>query len=96
MSVEEDFNAVAAIYDSVKYLPGPAERTAANAGLRTGQKVLDVACGTGFAAMAASTFGEDTFQPVVSLSRIPAALLLPRLVTRHLRSRAIALLAILT
>ena len=56
MSVEENFNAVAAIYDSVKYLPGPAERTAANAGLKAGQKVLDVACGSGFASMAASRF----------------------------------------
>ena len=56
MSVEENFNAAAAIYDSVKYLPGPAERTAANAGLKAGQRVLGVACGTGFATMAAARF----------------------------------------
>lgn len=55
MSVEEPFfNAYSDGYDTAIFLPRPAERTAENAKLEVGQKVLDVACGTGWATMAAS------------------------------------------
>ena len=57
---EESFNSFAAQYDSAKYLPEPAKRTAENADLKPGQRVLDVACGTGWATMAAASLVGDT------------------------------------
>ena len=59
---KEEFNvdSAAAVYDSIKYLPGPAKRTAENAGLKPGQKVLDVACGTGWTTMRVAELVGDT------------------------------------
>ena len=48
------FNAGAAVYDSFTFLCPPAELTAAKAKLLPGQKVLDIACGSGWATMAAA------------------------------------------
>ena len=48
------FNAGATIYDSFTFLRGPAELTAEKAQLLSGQKVLDVACGSGWASMTAA------------------------------------------
>jgi len=57
---QEAFNAFALEYDNAKYLPEPAKRTAENAGLKKGKKVLDVACGTGWATIAAARLVSDT------------------------------------
>jgi arsenite methyltransferase len=57
---QEAFNAFALEYDNAKYLLEPAKRTAENAGHKKGQKVLDVACGTGWATMAAANLVGDT------------------------------------
>lgn len=48
------FNAGAAIYDSFTFLRGPAELTAERANILQGQKVLDIACGSGWVTMAAA------------------------------------------
>ncbi|UCD08807.1 MAG: class I SAM-dependent methyltransferase [Dehalococcoidales bacterium] len=48
------FNAGAAIYDSFTFLRRPAEMTAEKAQLLPGQKVLDIACGSGWATMKAT------------------------------------------
>ena len=48
------FNTGAAIYDSFTFLRGPAELTAGKVRLSTGQKVLDIACGTGWTTMTAA------------------------------------------
>jgi ubiquinone/menaquinone biosynthesis C-methylase UbiE len=54
------FNAGAAIYDSFTFLRGPAELTAGKANILPGQKVLDIACGSGWATMvAARSVGEN-------------------------------------
>lgn len=54
------FNAGASAYDSFIFLHAPAERTAVLAGLLPGQKVLDIACGSGRAAMAAARVVGET------------------------------------
>jgi ubiquinone/menaquinone biosynthesis C-methylase UbiE len=54
------FNAIYDVYDNVKLLRKPAERLAVNAGLTTGQQVLDVACGTGWATIAAANLVGDS------------------------------------
>jgi ubiquinone/menaquinone biosynthesis C-methylase UbiE len=48
------FNIGAEIYDSFTFLRRPAELTAEKAQLSPGQKVLDIACGTGWATMKAA------------------------------------------
>lgn len=48
------FNAGAAVYDSFRFLHAPAERITDIAGLKQGQIVLDLACGSGRTAMFAS------------------------------------------
>ena len=45
------FNAGATVYDSFTFLRSPAELTAEKAELLPGQKVLDIACGSGWATM---------------------------------------------
>ena len=70
---KEEFNvdSVAAVYDSIKYLPGPAKRTVENAGLKPGQKVLDVACGTGWATMrAAELVGDSGFVTGIDIANL--------------------------
>jgi len=49
-----NFDAVADIYDSAKYIIGVAERLAVVGNLKPGGKIFDVACGTGWATIAAS------------------------------------------
>jgi ubiquinone/menaquinone biosynthesis C-methylase UbiE len=51
---ELDFNTFADTYDNVMSPLKPAERLVVNAKIITGQLVLDVACGTGWATMAAA------------------------------------------
>ncbi len=51
---ELDFNTFADTYDNVGYVCKPAERLVVNAKIIPGQRVLDVACGTGWATMAAA------------------------------------------
>ncbi len=41
-------------YDNIRFVRGPAERLVVNAKLIPGQRVLDVACGTGWATMVAA------------------------------------------
>lgn len=48
------FNVIRDTYDNVKLLRRPAERLVVNAKIAPGQRVLDVACGTGWATMAAA------------------------------------------
>ena len=48
------FNAGAADYDSFTFLRGPAELTAGKANILPGQKVLDIACGSGWATIVAA------------------------------------------
>lgn len=53
------FNLIHDVYDNVTFLRGPAERLVINAKIAPGQRVLDVACGTGWATvMAARAVGE--------------------------------------
>ena len=49
-----NFDVVADIYDSAKYIIGPAERLAMIGNLKPDGKILDVACGTGWATIGAS------------------------------------------
>ncbi|MGD0794503.1 MAG: methyltransferase domain-containing protein [Dehalococcoidales bacterium] len=51
---EPGFNLVHDVYDNVKFLRNVAERLVVRAKLVPGQRVLDVACGTGWATMAAA------------------------------------------
>ena len=52
--VEPIFNAIRDTYDNIRFLREPADRLVVNAKLTPGQRVLDVACGTGWATMAAA------------------------------------------
>jgi ubiquinone/menaquinone biosynthesis C-methylase UbiE len=54
------FNAGAAVYDSFKFLHAAAELTAARADLVRGERVLDIACGTGRTTIAAAGMVGDT------------------------------------
>lgn len=54
------FNAGASIYDSFTFLHRPAELTAEKALLLPGQKVLDIACGSGWTTMAAARIIGET------------------------------------
>ena len=48
------------VYDNIKGIRKPAERLVIYAKLAPGQRILDVACGTGFATMAAARVVGDT------------------------------------
>jgi arsenite methyltransferase len=52
--VEPFFNAIYDTYDRMEFLRKPAERLVVNAKIHRGQRVLDVACGSGWATMAAA------------------------------------------
>jgi len=55
----EIFNLGAGTYDNIKFFRAPADRLIVIAKLTPGQQVLDVACGTGWATMAAArTIGD--------------------------------------
>jgi len=54
------FNAMRDVYDNVRFVLGPAERLVVNAKIAPGQQVLDVACGTGWATMAAALAAGNT------------------------------------
>ena len=58
-------------YDNLKFIHKPAQRLVTNAGITRGQKVLDVACGTGWATMAAAKFVGDTGRVIgIDISRV--------------------------
>jgi ubiquinone/menaquinone biosynthesis C-methylase UbiE len=48
------------VYDNIKFLRKPAERLIVYAKLASGQRILDVACGTGFSTMPAARVAGDT------------------------------------
>ncbi len=48
------FNYIYDTYDNIRFVRGPAERLVAIAKIRPGQRILDIACGTGWATMAAA------------------------------------------
>lgn len=56
----EIFNAMHDTYDNIRSFRGPAERLVINAKIAPGQRVLDVACGTGWATMSAALAVGDT------------------------------------
>jgi arsenite methyltransferase len=64
-------------YDSVRFVRKPAERLVIHAKLHPGQRVLDVACGTGWATMAAAqavgnngkVIGIDIWDQMIDLAR---------------------------
>jgi ubiquinone/menaquinone biosynthesis C-methylase UbiE len=57
---EPIFNVIHDVYDNVKSLRRTAERLVVYAKIAPGQRVLDVACGTGWATMAAARAVGDT------------------------------------
>ena len=57
---EPIFNAIHDTYDNIRSVREPAERLAVHAKINLGQQVLDVACGTGWATMAAAWAVGDT------------------------------------
>lgn len=59
---EPIFNAIHATYDNIRTTQLPAEKLPAYAKLTPGQRVLDVACGTGWATMVAARTVGDTGQ----------------------------------
>jgi ubiquinone/menaquinone biosynthesis C-methylase UbiE len=59
-AVEPVFNSVADTYDNIKLLQGTAEQMVEYAKLSSGQRVLDVACATGFSTMPAARAVGDT------------------------------------
>ena len=52
--MEPVYNAIYDTYDNIRTVKKPAERLIANTGLIPGQRILDVACGTGWATMEAA------------------------------------------
>ena len=54
------FDAASSTYDDIRFMWEPARRLIVKAKIATGQKVLDVACGTGWATMAAARATGDT------------------------------------
>ncbi len=75
------FNTGAAIYDSFTFLHNPAELTVEKAHLIPGQKVLDIACGSGWATMKAArivgtkgqVIGIDIADKLLDIARQKAA-----------------------
>jgi ubiquinone/menaquinone biosynthesis C-methylase UbiE len=57
---EPVFNTVADTYDNIKILQGTAEKLVEYAKLSSGQRVLDVACATGFSTMPAARIVGNT------------------------------------
>jgi len=57
---EPIFNAIHDTYDSVRFTREPAERLPVHAKITKGQRVLDAACGTGWATMVAAQAVGDT------------------------------------
>jgi len=55
-----NFDVIADSYDNVRFTKEPTERLPVHAKLASGQRVLDVACGTGWASMAAARAVGDT------------------------------------
>lgn len=49
------FNKIVESYDKLKFQKGPCDRLIVHAGIDEGERVLDVACGTGWASLAAAT-----------------------------------------
>jgi len=78
---EPIFNLIHDTYDNIQTIKDPAERLVINAGLIPGQHVLDAACGTGWAAMAAAkavgnngrVIGIDIADKLLELARDKAA-----------------------
>jgi ubiquinone/menaquinone biosynthesis C-methylase UbiE len=54
------FNLIHDTYDNIRFVRGPAERLVIKAGIKSGQRVLDIACGTGWATMAAAKASGDS------------------------------------
>jgi arsenite methyltransferase len=54
------FNMIVDTYDNIKFVQGPAERLVEKVDIKPGQRVLDIACGTGWATMAAAKAACDT------------------------------------
>ena len=48
------FNKIFETYDKLRFQTDPCERLVAHAGISDGEKALDVACGTGWATLAAA------------------------------------------
>jgi len=79
--VEEFYDALHATYDTFQLVRKPADRLVVNAGIFPEQKVLDVACGTGWAAMAAAkivgnrgrVIGIDMHRPMINAAKEKAA-----------------------
>ena len=75
--VEEYYDAAYRTYDTIQLVRKPAQRLVTNAGITQGQQVLDVACGTGWATMAAAeivggtgrVFGIDISRTMVDVAR---------------------------
>jgi arsenite methyltransferase len=54
------FNAIHDTYDNIRFVRGPAEWLVEKANIKRGQRVLDIACGTGWATMAAARAAGDS------------------------------------
>jgi len=48
------FNFIVDTYDNIRFVRGPAERLVETAAIKQGERVLDIACGTGWATLAAA------------------------------------------
>jgi len=48
------FNKIFESYDKLKFQKAPCDRLVVHAGIREGERVLEVACGTGWATLAAT------------------------------------------
>jgi len=75
------FNKIFETYDNLKFQKEPCERLVAHAGIRKGERVLDVACGTGWATLDAAravgptghVIGVDIADKALSMARKKAA-----------------------
>jgi ubiquinone/menaquinone biosynthesis C-methylase UbiE len=69
-NIEEFYDDAYTTYDTIQLVLKPAERLVMNAGITTGQRVLDVACGTGWATMAAAEIAGNTGRVIgIDISR---------------------------